>query len=229
MARFAETKEVSGASTSSSAAVSRRRSRSRLRIRSPGPGRSRFGRSGGIELRPPRAAESSSSRGRVDSGLLPDGDVLGAVRGERVALPAAPTLAQCDSGELSHQIELGRPRIAKRHRDDLDSAVIDPIVMGDESLPDDVVLIEAEMGGADGERLEPFAWRKLSKSRNDDLDDEAAVRLQMRRGVAKASNLLVLCRQVHDRVRDEVGDRERPLDSGRGEVADRHVDLIGTG
>ena len=62
-----------------------------------------------------------------------------------------------------------------------------------------------------------------------DLDDEAAARLEMRCGVLEAGDLLVLRRQVHDRVGDEVGDRERGLDGRRGEVADRDADPLRTG
>ena len=45
-------------------------------------------------------------------------------------------------------------------------------------------------------------------------------------GVAKAGDLLALRRQVHDRVRNQVGDRKRSLDGSCGEVADRHTDLL---
>lgn len=50
----------------------------------------------------------------------------------------------------------------------------------------------------------------------------------MRCGVLEAGHLLVLRREVHDRVRDHVGDGEPALDSGRGEVADCHVNLLRT-
>jgi hypothetical protein len=50
----------------------------------------------------------------------------------------------------------------------------------------------------------------------------------MRGDVLKACDLLILCRQVADRVEDEVGERERSLDRACGEIADRHVDVLGT-
>src|SRR6266508_687322 len=57
--------------------------------------------------------------------------------------------------------------------------------------------------------------------RYEHLDDEAAAWLEMRCGVPEAGDLLVLRRQVHDRVGDEVGDRERVFDRCCGEIADR--------
>jgi hypothetical protein len=44
-------------------------------------------------------------------------------------------------------------------------------------------------------------------------------------GVAKARYLLVVRRQIHDRVRNQIDNGERALDGGRGEVADCHSDL----
>ena len=51
----------------------------------------------------------------------------------------------------------------------------------------------------------------------------------MRRDIPEARNLLVLRRQVHDRVEDEVGERERVVDRRRRKVADRHADRVGAG
>ena len=45
--------------------------------------------------------------------------------------------------------------------------------------------------------------------------------------VPEARNLLVLRREVHDRVRDEIRERERAVHSRRREVADRDADLLG--
>jgi hypothetical protein len=44
--------------------------------------------------------------------------------------------------------------------------------------------------------------------------------------VLKAGDLLVLGGQVHDRVPQQVGEPERPLDPGGGEVADGHADAV---
>ncbi len=62
--------------------------------------------------------------------------------------------------------------------------------------------------------------------RHRNLDHERPARLEMRRGVLEARNLLVLRRQVHDRVEDEVREREGPVDSRRREVADRYLDVF---
>jgi hypothetical protein len=45
--------------------------------------------------------------------------------------------------------------------------------------------------------------------------------------VLEARDLLVLGRQVHDRVEDEIRERERRTDGGRREVANRDADLLG--
>ena len=61
----------------------------------------------------------SESLGR----LLPDGNVLAALARERLALPAAPALAEAEARHLGHEVELGRPDVAERPR-----AVLDPPV-----------------------------------------------------------------------------------------------------
>src|SRR5450759_4613669 len=78
------------------------------------------------------------------------------------------------------------------------------------------------------ERLERLAgWQPLER-RNAYLDHEAAAALEVGRDVLEAGDLLVLGCQIVDRIEDEIGERERPLDPGRGEVADCYVDLLGT-
>ncbi len=99
--------------------------------------------------------------------------------------------------------------------------------MGDQALRRDVVLVEPEVRRAHVEGTERLAGREPLELRNAHLDHEAPARLEVRGDVLEARDLLVLRRQVHDRVEDEVGDRERPLDRGRGEVADRHADVLG--
>ena len=89
-----------------------------------------------------------------------------------------------------------------------------------------VPLVEAKVRRPHSEWLERFTGRKPLKPRYEYLDDETAVRLEMRCGVPEAGHLLVLRRQVHDRVRDYVGDREPALDGGCGEVADCHPNLV---
>ena len=76
------------------------------------------------------------------------------------------------------------------------------------------------------EELERLAGRKPLQPRHEHLDHEAAAGLEVGGDVPEARDLLVLRRQVHDRVRDEVGERERPRDGRCREVADRDADLL---
>ena len=99
--------------------------------------------------------------------------------------------------------------------------------MRDQALRHDVVLVKAEPRGTHVERPDGLAGWEPLEPRNAHLDHEAPAWLELRGDVLEARDLLVLRRQVHDRVEDEVGDRERPLDRGRGEIADRHADVLG--
>src|SRR5437588_4744552 len=79
------------------------------------------------------------------SWLLPDGDVLRALGGERGAIPVGPAFAQPQAGELSHEVELAGGGRAKRHRDASPGSVDEREVVGDESLCVGVVLVHADM------------------------------------------------------------------------------------
>src|SRR5919199_1353660 len=177
-----------------------------------------------------RSASNTSSLVGTSSvygtGLLPDRNVLGALARERLTLPAAPALQERHPGEPCHQVELRGPDVAKRQREELDLTVADPVVVRDQALPDNVVLVESEMRRGHVEGLKRLAGRKPPKPRYDHLDDEAAAGLEMRRDVLKAGDLLVLRGEVHDRVGDEVRDRERAVHGRRGEVPDRDADLL---
>src|SRR6185312_8214322 len=59
-----------------------------------------------------------------------------------------------------------------------------------------------------------------------DLDDEVTAWLEMSRGVREHGDLPVLRRDVVDRVEDDVGERERPIDSRCRHVADLDRDLV---
>lgn len=74
--------------------------------------------------------------------LLPDGDVLGALAGEGLPLPASPTLAQGHPRQPRHEVQLGGPHVAERHRERLEPSVEHPVVMRDQALSGDVVLVE---------------------------------------------------------------------------------------
>ena len=76
--------------------------------------------------------------------------MLAAVARERLPLPAAPALAQGQPGEARHQVQLGRPHVAKRHREDLQLAVDDLLRrLGD--LSADEIAARTEGGAAAGD------------------------------------------------------------------------------
>src|SRR4029453_18615904 len=106
--------------------------------------------------------------------FLPNRNVLGALARERLPLPTAPALAQRHAREPRHQVKLRRPHIAKRRRDGVDLAVLDPVVMRDESLTDNVVLVKADVPRLDDERLERFTRREPLQPGNEKPDDKAA-------------------------------------------------------
>ena len=81
----------------------------------------------------------------------------------------------------------------------------------DEPLVRDVVGVEAEVRLAEGEGADRLAERKPLQVGQPDLDQEMATGLEMRGDVLKARDLLVLRRQILDRVVDEVGQTERPV------------------
>src|SRR5215207_8213430 len=68
--------------------------------------------------------------------------MLRAVAREGLPPPAAPALAQPHPAELRHEVELGRPRVAERHRDAVEASVDDPKVVGNEALVRDVVFVD---------------------------------------------------------------------------------------
>jgi hypothetical protein len=100
-------------------------------------------------------------------------------------------------------------------------------VVRDQALVDDVVLVEADVRRRS--RRRPEALARGSAARHADLDHEAAARLEVRADVLEARDLRVLRGQVVDRVEDEVGEAERALDAGRGEIADRDRDRVAAG
>src|SRR5215831_4763805 len=160
------------------------------------------------------------------AGLLPDRDVLAALARERLALPAAPAVSEPHSGELSHEIEFRGPRVPERHRQEFPAPVDEIEVMRGQALARDVVLVDAPVRVAPVEDDEPLSGREPLQVRESDLDHEAAAGLEVRGDIAETCDLLVLARQVRDRVVDEVGERERPVHVRRREVADRDADLL---
>ena len=102
-------------------------------------------------------------------------------------------------------------------------------VMGDEPLGPRRRTRRSPRRSAAGEDVEGLAGREPPELRDHHLDDEAAAWLEVRGRVPEARDLVGLRRQVHDRVEHEVDERERPVDRGRREVADRHVDRVAAG
>src|SRR5919201_2011281 len=98
--------------------------------------------------------------------------------------------------------------------------------MRDETLVHDLVLVDADMALAHIEDPKRLPEGDALEIRYHHFDHETAAGFEMRGDVLKARDLLVLRRQVHDRVEDEVNERERVVHSRRREVADRHPDLL---
>src|SRR5687767_6583630 len=86
-------------------------------------------------------------------------------------------------------------------------------------------LIEAEMSRGDGECSGRFAGRKLPERRNNDFDQKEAAWFQVRGRVAETLDLLVLGRQVHDRIAQEVNECERPVYLRGREITGGHRDI----
>jgi len=66
---------------------------------------------------------------RSSGRLLPNRDVRGAPARERLAVPARPALGQPHSGELSHEVQLGRPDVAEGDGEVLRLPVDDLVVV----------------------------------------------------------------------------------------------------
>src|SRR5262245_25738185 len=158
-------------------------------------------------------------------GLLPDRHVLAAFAGERLPPPPAPPLTQPHPRELGHQVKLGRPHVPERETGVLAATALDLDVVRAHRLRGGVVDVERPAGLADVVGQDILPGRQPAQLRNVNLDDEAATGREVGGDVAEAGHLRFLRRQVHDRVEDQVRERERPRSPRRCEVADRHVDL----
>ncbi len=90
----------------------------------------------------------------------------------------------------------------------------------DEPLRVEVELVDADVGVAEVEHLEPLPVVHA------DLHHQAASGRKMPRRVLEHRNLSVLRGDVVDRVEDDVGERERPLHSRGRHVADLDPDLV---
>ena len=81
---------------------------------------------------------------------------------------------------------------------------------------------------ADGEDTRRLSRWQPAERRHDHLDHERAAGLEVGGGIAEAGHLLVLRREVHDRVEHEVHEAVPTVDGRRREVADRHADVVGS-
>src|SRR6476469_2985464 len=163
---------------------------------------------------------------RVSVGGRPDRDVLAALARERLAIPAAPALAQAHACELGHQVELRRPYVAERHREEPPAPVDEREVVRDEALVRDVVLVDTPVRRTCVEDVERLTRRQAPKAGHADLDHEGAAGLEVPRDVAEARDLTFTRREVVDRVEDEVRERESPLRGGGREIPDRDADVL---
>jgi len=142
---------------------------------------------------------------------------------EPFSRPARPALTQPQSSKLCHEVKFRRPHISERDRTVLAAAPYDFDVIGAQCLSRYVVQVERPASRA------YMAWYgglpdwELLQLRDHDLNDETAARGEMRRGIAEAFHLGSLRGQIHDRAENQIDERERSVDSGRGEVADCHI------
>src|SRR5215831_2138496 len=171
------------------------------------------------------ATAGRPSGDRLAGRLLPDRHVLVALAGERLPPPPGPPLAQPHPRELGHQVKLGRPHIPEREVGVLAAAALHLDVVRAHRLRGGVVDIERPAGLADVAGQDILPGREPAQLRNVNFDDEAATGRQVGGDVAEAGHLRFLRGQVHDRVEDQVRERERPLGPRGREVADRHADL----
>ena len=154
--------------------------------------------------------------------------VLSAVNGSRV--PVAPALAQRHPREPRHQVELRRPHVAERDRVDperrrpsrsSDARSGPGATTSYSSKPSRVgVTVNGRIVSPAGSRCRSGSITSITKHPPGSRCAAA---------FSEARDLRVLRGQVHDRVEDEVGDREAALDRGRREIADRDADLLGAG
>src|SRR6266508_1563550 len=100
------------------------------------------------------------------------------------------------------------------------------------SLPSAPAFAEPHSGDS-GHQVE-LGWPYVAIRRGEDLelavDGPVVMGEQDLRGyITEALDLLVLRGQVHDRVEHQVGEAERPVDLGGGEIADRQPDRVRAG
>src|SRR3954451_10897482 len=123
-----------------------------------------------------------------------DGNVEGALVGERLPVEVCVTRFEGEACELRHEIELGGKRVARLRLYEPDSLLRDAHLRCVESLRDRVVSrgikayeVRAELSHTDG--LPGFDARGIG---NERANHEAPVRREVRSDVAEASHLVFL-------------------------------------
>ncbi len=101
-----------------------------------------------------------------------------------------------------------------------------PVVMRNTLLRGNVDLVEPKVRWVHRKGPDGLAGREPLERRYLQLDHKQSTRFQVSGHVAEALDLLVLGGQVGDGVVHEIGQPEGALHSGRGEVTDRHRDIL---
>jgi hypothetical protein len=112
---------------------------------------------------------------------------------------------QLESGELGHEVEFGGPDVAVRAAGQPGFPVlIEPEVVRDDVLAQDVVGVQADVAGAGLPDNGLLAWRELAQLGHPQLDHEPASRREVAGRITETGDLPGLGEQAGDRVVDEV-------------------------
>jgi hypothetical protein len=115
---------------------------------------------------------------------------------------------QSEAGQLSHEVEFGRPDVAARAPGHPRlSAVIEREVVRHDVLAQNIVDVHADVAGLAIEDHCMLAGRELAQLRHPQLDYEATAGYEVPGRVTEALNLLLLSLEVGDRVVDDVDER----------------------
>src|SRR4029078_9658038 len=74
--------------------------------------------------------------------------------------------------------------------------------------------------------LRLLSWCSVWECGPNLFDARAPAGVEVRRRVSEAGDLSLLSGQIHNRVADEIDERDRPLRGGRRKISDRHADVF---
>src|ERR671922_1446518 len=158
------------------------------------------------------------------------GNVLSTGRCERLLEPSAPAMLQPKSGESSHQVQFGRPAIAK-----LDGVEADAVLGEDHVLCDDSLLHWVVQGGVNADRfyvhirrLNPLTTVKPRQIGHERFDDERALRFEVLGNTVKTVQLIILTKEGEQRIEGDEDQRKTTIDNQIPEVAHGHRDVVST-